>query len=139
MEIGPATLEDIDWLADHDEHVGEAWIRRCILSNEYLVARRGGTIVGFLRFSRFWGRLPYMDMIRVLAEHRRSAVGTNLFLAWEAAMAAGGARLLMTSSELDEIEPQAWHRRNGFREAGRIDFFGFQPSPEVFFIKDIGS
>ena len=99
--------------------------------------REAGEIVGFLRFSRFWGRVPYMEMIRVLPGHRRSGVGTALFLAWEEAMRGEGARLLMTSSECDESRPQDWHRRNGFTETGAIEFPGLQSVPEVFFIKHI--
>ena len=94
-------------------------------------------IVGFLRFSRFWGRVPYMEMIRVLPGHRRSGVGTALFLAWEEAMRGERARLLMTSSECDESRPQDWHRRNGFTETGAIELPGLQSVPEVFFIKPI--
>jgi ribosomal protein S18 acetylase RimI-like enzyme len=78
-----------------------------------------------------------MEMIRVLPEHRRSGVGTALFLAWEEAMRGDGARLLMTSSECDESRPQDWHCRNGFCETGAIELPGVQSVPEVFFIKRI--
>ncbi|MGO8484795.1 GNAT family N-acetyltransferase, partial [Rhizobium leguminosarum] len=79
-------FENLVALTPADGSAGEAWVSRCVALGEYLVAREAGEIVGFLRFSRFWGRVPYMEMIRVLPGHRRSGVGTALFLAWEAAM-----------------------------------------------------
>ncbi|MGR9248098.1 GNAT family N-acetyltransferase [Rhizobium leguminosarum] len=138
VEVARAGRADIDWLVREDANAGEAWVSRCVALGEYLVAREAGEIVGFLRFSRFWGRVPYMEMIRVLPGHRRSGVGTALFLAWEDAMRGDGARLLMTSSERDESRPQDWHRRNGFSETGAIELPGLQSVPEVFFIKQIG-
>ncbi|MGR9241034.1 GNAT family N-acetyltransferase [Rhizobium leguminosarum] len=137
VEVARAGRADIDWLVREDASSGEAWVSRCAALGEYLLAWQAGEIVGFLRFSRFWGRVPYMEMIRVLPEHRRSGVGTALFLAWEEAMRGDGARLLMTSSECDESRPQDWHRRNGFCETGEIELPGLQSVPEVFFIKRI--
>ena len=137
VEVANASQADIVWLVREDASSGEAWVSRCVTLGEYLVAKEGSEIVGFLRFSRFWGRVPYMEMIRVLPGHRRSGVGTALFLAWEEAMRGEGARLLMTSSECDESRPQDWHRRNGFTETGAIEMPGLQSVPEVFFIKPI--
>ncbi|MGG7580276.1 GNAT family N-acetyltransferase, partial [Rhizobium sp. Nf11,1] len=137
VEVASASQADIDWLAREDATAGKVWVSRCVALGEYLVAREAGEIVGFLRFSRFWGRVPHMEMIRVLPGHRRSGVGTALFLAWERAMRGEGARLLMTSSECDESRPQDWHRRNGFTETGALELPGLQSVPEVFFIKRI--
>ncbi|TAX57538.1 GNAT family N-acetyltransferase [Rhizobium leguminosarum] len=137
VEVANASQADIHWLVREDASAGEAWVSRCVALGEYLVAREADEIVGFLRFSRFWGRVPYMEMIRVLPGHRRSGVGTALFLAWEDVMRDDGARLLMTSSECDESRPQDWHRRNGFCETGAIELPGLQSVPEVFFIKRI--
>lgn len=136
MIVRRGRSEDLSWLVDHDD-VDEDWIKRCIGYGEYFVVEQDGELIGFLRFSRFWGNIPYMDMIRVLPTHRHAGVGTALFLAWESAMIDEGAEHLMTSSEWAEAEPQAWHRRNGFKAAGSIDLRIIQPSPEIFFLKDI--
>ncbi|MDK4704379.1 GNAT family N-acetyltransferase [Rhizobium sp. CNPSo 4062] len=136
MIIRRAHSEDLPWLLEHED-ASEDWIGRCIALGEYFVAERDSEVVGFLRFSRFWGKIPYMDMIRVLPLHQREGVGTALFHAWEGAMIEEGAQHLMTSSEWAEAEPQAWHRRNGFKAVGSIDLRIVQPSPEIFFVKDI--
>ncbi|MFJ6326293.1 MULTISPECIES: GNAT family N-acetyltransferase [unclassified Rhizobium] len=136
MIVRRGRSEDLSWLIEHDD-ASEDWITRCIQFEEYFVAEQDGTLLGFLRFSRFWGKIPYMDMIRVLPSLQRSGAGTALFRVWESAMIEEGAQHLMTSSEWAEADPQAWHRRNGFKAAGSIDFRFAQPSPEIFFLKDI--
>ncbi|MFK0164501.1 GNAT family N-acetyltransferase [Rhizobium sp. NPDC090279] len=136
MIVRRGRCEDLPWLFEHDD-ASEDWIGRCIRHGEYFIAEQDGEILGFLRFSRFWGKIPYMDMIRVLPLQQRGGVGTALFRAWESAMIEEGAEHLMTSSEWAEVEPQAWHRRNGFKAAGSIDLRIVQSSPEIFFLKDI--
>jgi GNAT superfamily N-acetyltransferase len=60
---------------------------------------------GFLRFSLFWGTVPYLDLIWVLQNDRRQGVGSVLFDFWEREMKKRGAKVLMTSSVRDELEP----------------------------------
>jgi ribosomal protein S18 acetylase RimI-like enzyme len=137
LKVALAQSRHVTWLVVHDQHVPESWARRCISLSEYFVAELDGSPVGFLRFSWFWGTIPYMEMIQVLPEQRHSGIGRALVEQWETAMRDEGATLLMTSSVSDETEPQAWHEKNGFREAGRITFGRLQPTAEVFFIKDL--
>ncbi|MCT7375829.1 GNAT family N-acetyltransferase [Chelativorans salis] len=137
IEVIAASDENIPWLIASDRHVSEAWVRRCVSLGEYLIARQDSSPIGFLRFSWFWGTIPYMDLIYVLPDNQRRGAGTALLQVWEEAMRERGARLLMTSSMSDEPEPQAWHRRNGFKVSGKLTFGNLQPVPEVFFIKPL--
>lgn len=102
---------------------------------ESLVAERESEPVGFLRFSRFWGAIPYLEMIQVLSAHRRAGIGRALFEAWEKAVRQEGATRLMTSCVEGESEPRAWHRQNGFVEAGQRVLGHLQPEPEP--VKDL--
>ncbi len=133
IDIAPATPADRDWLLAQDSHIPADAVDRCIASSEYLIARIGGERRGFLRFTWFWRTIPYMEMIRAI--DRRKGIGTALFKRWESDVRARCAELLMTSSMSDELEPQAWHRRNGFVESGSLIFGHLQPTPEVFFVK----
>ena len=136
MKTELATSIHRDWLEAHDAHVSPEWSARCLSLGEYLVAVSDAKPVGFLRHSWIWGTIPYMELILVLDPFRRHGVGTALLNHWEAAMISMGAGVLLTSSMADEPEPQAWHRRNGYREAGRLSFGSMQTTPEVFFIKE---
>lgn len=130
-----AGAADIGRLKALDSHIEPAWVERCVAAGEYLVAREGGDIAGFLRFTWFWRTMPYMELIMVRAERRRGGIGSRMLAAWETAMRAEGAELVITSSMADEPEPQAWHRRNGFAESGELTFGHLQTTPEVFFVK----
>ncbi|MGG4604148.1 GNAT family N-acetyltransferase [Paenalcaligenes sp. Me131] len=132
-----ATTAHQDWLVAHDTEVAPSWVQRCVAQNEYIVAERQGQLVGFLRYSLFWGKIPFMDMIRVQPEHQRRGVGRALLHHWERLMLDAGATLLMTSAQADEPEPLAWHQRNGFREAGAVQFGPLQAAAEVFLLKAV--
>lgn len=137
FDICFAEVQHTEWLAMHDLHVPPHWVKRCVANSEYIIALTDANPVGFLRFSWFWGALPYMDMIQVSPEYQRCGIGRSLFRFWETKMRECHATTLMTSSVASEQEPQAWHRSNGFRESGSISFGAFQPEAEVFLIKDI--
>ncbi|MQB10177.1 MULTISPECIES: GNAT family N-acetyltransferase [Agrobacterium] len=137
ISISAAMDGDIDWLLREDKWIDEAWLRRCVGHREYLVAKKDLVLVGFLRFSMFWGKIPYMDMIRVIPEFRRHGVGAALTGFWETQMRQQGASLVMTSSQQDEEEPQRWHRHNGYQEAGILNFAEIQDAAEVFFTKPL--
>ncbi|AYM13012.1 GNAT family N-acetyltransferase [Agrobacterium tumefaciens] len=133
--ISAATDDDIEWLLREDKWIDEDWLRRCVGRREHLVAKEDTILVGFLRFSMFWGKIPYMDMIRVVPEFRGHGVGATLTVFWETLMREQGASLVMTSSQQDEREPQMWHRRNGYKEAGILHLSKIQDAAEVFFTK----
>ncbi len=135
VRIERAHAGDFAWLLSVDRHVSRDWVKHCVESNAYLVARRGDKAVGLLRHSMFWGSIPFMDLILVDARLRGQGVGSRLFSAWEDAARDAGAAMLMTSSMADEAEPQAWHRRNGFQPAGTLDLSPHQATPEIFFVK----
>lgn len=137
MDVRYGRKSDFEWLRKNDDQVSSEWIGRCLDHAEYVLSLEGPQRIGFLRFSLFWGIVPYMDLIWVMENHRRQGVGTALFDFWEQGMKKRGARVLMTSAMSDELEPQTWHKRNGFRECGQLTFGRYQPRPEVFFTKDV--
>jgi hypothetical protein len=55
----------------------------------------------------------------------------------EEALRSSGHSVLFSSSQVDEAEPQTWHRRMGFRECGIINGVNDGGVGEVFFAKDI--
>ena len=137
MKVRYANKSDFNWLVNIERHVHSAWVSRCIANKEYLICEREGDRIGFLRYSYFWGSIPYMDMIFILEHHRRGGAGTALFDFWKTKMEENGAKILMTSSATEEKEPQEWHYRNGFKESGQLTFGQHDPSPEIFFVKNL--
>mgnify|MGYP005863264691 CR=1 FL=1 len=137
MDVRYGHESDFEWLQEHDEHVNHEWIKRCLHHGEYILAVDEKNRRGFLRFSMFWGNIPYMDLIWITKNYREKGIGSSLFLFWEKEMKKRKAKVLMTSSMLDEPEPQKWHKRNGFMKCGQITFGQEQPTSEIFFVKDL--
>ena len=103
---------------------------------DVVIAEWNGERVGYVRLEYLWSIVPYIALIRVLSEYRRQGVGKALLRFIEAFLRDAGHDALYSSSQVDESEPQAWHRHMGFVECGLIaginDGIG-----EVFFCKSL--
>lgn len=132
-----AATSDLEFVSQ-DGYLPERIVRRKIEDGAVFVAERGGECVGYLRLEYLWAKLPYIELIRVLEPHRRMGVGRALLAAVEADAAAGGHAVLYSSSQADEPEPQAWHRRMGFEECGILAGINEGGVGEVFFRKALG-
>ncbi len=106
MDIRYGQASDFGWLQEHDKHANPEWISRCLHHGEYILAADEQDRKGFLRFSMFWGNIPYMDLIWVLKNFRQHGVGSGLFSFWEKEMKKRG-----TMSEGIIL-----HLQNGFSE-----------------------
>jgi GNAT superfamily N-acetyltransferase len=131
-----ATLDDLDWCAAQDD-IPAAIIKRKIAVSEMLIAEWTGERAGFLRLEYLWSMVPYIAMIRVIDVYREQGIGRALLAFLEAYLREHGHTVLMSSSQVDEPSPQAWHRRMGFEECGILN--GINPGGvgEVFFRKAI--
>ncbi len=123
-------------VADEDL-LAEPRFREKMAHREVLVARVGGRIVGYLSFTYIWAD-AWIEYIRVLEEHRRQGVGRALLVQLEVMLRARGGKHLYSSSSADESPPQAWHRRMGFRDAGRLACRPDDAGGEVLFCKTFG-
>lgn len=133
-----ASRDHLEWLISNDGDVASDWVERCVELREYLVLEDDGRAIGFLRWSWFWGKVPYMDMVQITPSSRGSGAGRLLYRHWEEAMRKRGARLVMTSCERDELGPFGWHEKNGFEVVGEARFPGIQESKELFLAKQLG-
>ena len=110
---------------------------RATAPGEVAVAERGGEGVGYLRLEYLWGSLPFVALIRVAPAHRRRGVGRALLAFLEGELRARGHGALLSSSQVDEPAPQAWHRRVGFAECGILAGVKAGGVGEVFFRKPL--
>jgi GNAT superfamily N-acetyltransferase len=131
-----AALGELDWCAALD-HIPAAILARKIAAEEILIAEMAGERVGFLRLEYLWSEIPYVALIWVLEPYRRQGVGRALLAFLESFLRARGHAVLMSSSQVNEAEPQSWHRHMGFAECGFLA--GINPGDvgEVFFRKTL--
>lgn len=132
-----AQERDFEYLLKMDKHVEESWVRRCLSLDEYIIGEFGGQARAFMRYSFFWGDIPYMDMIWVEEKFRKKGIGSVIIEFWTKEMKTLDKRILMTSAMSNEPPPLAWHKRNGFVECGQLSFGSLEPIPEIFLLKEL--
>jgi GNAT superfamily N-acetyltransferase len=101
------------------------------------VAELGGVPIGAVHLEYLWGIRPYIAMIRVVPDRQRGGVGRALLAFIEAWLRAQGYRELLSSSQANEPEPQAWHRHLGFTDCGILEGINEGGIDEIFFRKPL--
>lgn len=114
-----AAPEDLRFLQQHSQ-VPARVLGRKVEWQEVFVAEWRGSLIGALHLEHLWSSVPYVALIYVLPEYRRRGVGRALLRFVETHLRGQGHAALYSSSQADEPEPQAWHRRMGFEECGII-------------------
>lgn len=132
LNVRYATPRDLDFVSQ-DGYVPVHTVARKIEVGEVLVAERDSALAGYLRIEYLWSKLPYIALIRVLPDSRRHGVGRAMLAFLEQQLRAAGHTLLLSSSQSDEPEPQAWHRHMGFVECGHLEAINAGGVDEVFF------
>ena len=135
LSIRLAVIADLDFL-QRNCYISAEIIRRKIDWKEFLVAELNGNLIGFLQLEYLWSLIPYIALIRVLPEYRRHGASLALLDFVENFLREKNYDALYSSSQVDEPEPQAWHRRAGFEECGIIAGIN-QGVGEVFFRKKL--
>lgn len=130
-----AERKDLSFVAQ-DGYVSRDIVAAKIDAGEVLIAEKDALPVGYLRIEYLWSRVPYITLIRVLPEHRKEGVGKAVLAFLERALESVGHTVLLSSSQADEPEPQAWHRHVGFAECGRLEMIN-DGVDEIFFRKDL--
>lgn len=130
------TIEDLAMIAEVDSSLKQHQLQWKLQNNEILIAQKGAAIVGYLRLEYLWSQYPYIGLIRVPPEYQRQGIGQKLIAYLEKYLVNQGIDQLYSSSQVNEQEPQAWHRHMGFIECGIINAIN-DGIGEVFFVKKI--
>lgn len=135
--VQTATEHDLSFVSQ-DGHLPDAIVRRKVRHGDIYVARWSDERVGYLRLEWLWSRFPYIELVLVVEPYRLTGVGRAILAHVETEIASQGHAVLYSSSQVDEPEPQAWHRRMGFEECGLISGLNEGGVGEVFFHKVLG-
>jgi GNAT superfamily N-acetyltransferase len=136
-QIRFARRTDLAYLERERKEIRRDRLARKIDAKELVVAERGAELVGLLDLEFIQPETPYMSLIRVDGQHRREGIGSALLAFAEEYLRSRGFKILYTSSQADEPEPQVWHRRAGFDPCGSIEGFNEGGVAEVFFRKSL--
>ena len=136
IQVRIAVDDDLTFVGQ-DGYVTSEVLRRKIAAGEVLVAESERMTVGYLRLEFLWSSIPYIALIRVNEQSRRRGVGRALVQFVEQQLRARGHNVLYSSSQANEPEPQAWHRRMGFKECGIIAGINRGDIGEIFFRRQL--
>ncbi len=129
-----ANLEDFAQLKEYDKHISESELRNSIRAGRVLVMYQGDSFTGWLRFGLFWDNIPFMNMLYILAGHRKKGNGTELVAFWEKEMAKENYSQVLTSTQSNE-QAQFFYRKIGYTDCGVL-LLPKEPL-EIFLIKQL--
>jgi GNAT superfamily N-acetyltransferase len=129
-----ATPADLRFVGQDGYLEARALVRK-VEAGEVYIAEDASGPVGYLRLEYLWSTQPYIALIRVLEPHRRRGAGRALLGRVEEDLRRAGHAALLSSSQADEPQPQAWHRHMGFVDCGAITGLNEGGVDEVFFRK----
>lgn len=129
--------EDYEYLSQGDPSIPSHQMKWKLKNKEIVVAEDEDDLVGYLRLEYLWSKYPYIGLIIVQPDYRKQGIGKALLKFLERYLKQQKHSSLYSSSQVDEAEPQKWHRHMGFKECGIIN--GLNPGGigEVFFSKSI--
>ena len=139
VQVRHATLTDLASCRLLDHTATESPIRYAIEHQAVVLAECNGETMGYLRLEFLWSRIPYIALVWVVESHRGRGVGRSMLSFTEADLRTKGHQVLMSSSQVDEPAPQAWHRAVGFEECGILTGINKGGIGEVFLRKELDS
>ena len=118
--VRQARPEDIRALSQLDKWPSEVIWQQKIVAQEVLVLG-ASKVIGLIRFTRLWTTVPFIGLIYIDESHRGKGYSRLLLNALITHLKASGAVALLSSSQTDEPEAQAWHVHMGFHSNGIIE------------------
>lgn len=128
-----ATKEDLKSILAFDRGTRIEVLESKIDLFEIMVAERLGEIIGYLKLEYIWSKLPYIGLIIIKTEFRGKGIGTLMLTYLVDFLKMNGHEILLSSSQVDEVPPQHWHRKKGFSECGILSGINEGGIGEVFF------
>jgi GNAT superfamily N-acetyltransferase len=136
VRFASSTDHDVVSSYNYIANVGGAEVvRRMIERQQVVIAEQDGQPAGYAYFDYLGVLTPFLAMIWVFEEHRGRGVSRYILRFLEAYFRERDHDMLYSSSQVDQPEPQAWHRHMGFEECGFIMGTGSDGVGEVYFRK----
>jgi len=137
IKVRFARVDDLTWCVMEDSLMAEEVIKRKIEQNEIVVAEIERQLVGYLRLEYLWSNIPYVGLVFVQEECQGQGISRAILVFLEVYLRDRGYDTLLSSAQVNESAPQAWHRAVGFRECGILAGINEGGIGEVFFRKSL--
>lgn len=125
---------DLDFIRQRSG-LAQGVLLRKISEGEIILLIVNGEPMGQLHLGFLWSEIPMIDLIYINQPFRQRGFSRLLLGFLEDRLRERGYEVLYSSSQLDEPQPQAWHRYMGFEACGVINGLNAAGIGEVFFRK----
>lgn len=125
-----AALISVDPIALDDIHRRQS-LARWAAAGQCHVAERGGRVVGYVALTHAFFHQPFVELLMVAEDDRRSGVG--LALVEHCKSAAAGAPKLWSSTNRSNAPMRALLVKSGFIESGVVENLD-EGDPEMIFL-----
>lgn len=126
--------KDLELLVRLDHHISPDELKNAVKLLRVVLLEDNDGLAGWLRYSLFWGNIPFMDMLYFLEGKRGQGLGGQLVDFWESEMGRMGYDRVMTSTQSNE-RGQFFYRRHGYIDCGSLLLPG-EPL-EIFLLKSL--
>jgi GNAT superfamily N-acetyltransferase len=130
-------IDDFEWCVVEDFIVPEQVIRNKIINNEIIIAEADGNPIGYIRLEFILTNIPYIGLIFVLKDYQKEGIGSKMLNFLEDHLKKLGHDFLLSSSDADQADAQAWYRGIGFVECGIMTGINEGGIGEIFFRKNL--
>lgn len=134
INVRLADPSDLDFLSQ-DGYLPKDIVVNKIKQNECFILVVDDQPGGHLWLDYFWSLLPCITLIHIQEVYQKRGYSRALLQFVENFLREGGFDVLYSSSQIDEPNPQSWHRHMGFKECGIINGINAGGIGEVFFRK----
>ncbi|MEM6431645.1 MAG: GNAT family N-acetyltransferase [Deinococcota bacterium] len=116
-----ATHDDIPALKILDPWPSDDIWQQKVTNTEVIVLDVGGDVVGVMRYALLWTTVPFLGLVFIQPEYRGHGYSSQLLTYLKQHLRERGFVALLSSSQTDEPEAQAWHVHMGFGSNGIIE------------------
>lgn len=131
-----ANQNDLESCFEFDHSDRQDIIENKIDMHEIILAERSREVIGYLKLEYIWSKIPYISLIFLKPEFRGKGIGSLILNYLVEFLKLNGYTTLLSSSQVNEAEPQKWHRKMGFAECGILNGINEEGIGEVFFRMD---
>lgn len=135
FEIDYGDVSCFSFLRNHDKYLRPEMLQKKLQNREVIVIKKSCKIIGWLRFSYFWDKHPFMNMLMIVEEYRGKGLGKKLVQFWEKEMIKSGSDLVLTST-LSNEQAQHFYRKLGYKDSGCL-LLESEPSLEIILYKKL--
>lgn len=123
IQIRYANFEDYDLITAIDDSIDKGRFLTWTQNKQVIIAIVDGQLAGWLQYSLFMEKLPFVNRLYLFEKYQRQGIGTGMVKFWECEMLDKGYSQLMLSSEKTNSAIE-FYKKLGYEELGSFDCFG---------------